>query len=123
MSTVSITGDPNATMRYSQYVKRIVERYNVGIVGWTHRTFGSPSCLSEGEPEIQKLFNAVLDGSCKLIKFSTDEDRKAHIMEHEASIKSGAMVLIPPKAKKVKKAKARQSKVVDEEDGEAMDVT
>lgn len=112
-------------MQYSQYIQRIVKPYNVGIVGWTHKTFGSPSCLSEGEAEIQKLFNAVLDGSCKFIRFSTDEEREAHIMEHEASVKSGTMVLVPPKLKGKKgkaKGKAKHSEVVDEEDGEVMDV-
>ena len=121
LPTVSITGDQGATMQYSQYIQRIVKVHRVGIVGWTHTTFASPSCLSEGESGIQKLFNAVLDGSCKFIKFSTDEERDAHIREHEAAIKSGAMVLIPKKSKAKGKGKAKQSEVIDDEDGELMD--
>lgn len=56
-------------MQYSQYVQWIIKPYSVGIVGWTHKTFASPSCLSEGEAEIQKLFNAVIDGFSKFINF------------------------------------------------------
>jgi hypothetical protein len=108
-------------MQYAQYVERIVKPYGVGIVGWTHKTFSSPSCLSEGEAEIQKLFTAVLDGSCKFVKFSTHEERDAHIREHTASIQSGAMVLVVKKSKA--KGKGKRSEVVDDEDGEAMDST
>lgn len=108
-------------MQYSQYVQRIVKPYNVGIVGWTHKTFASPSCLSEGEAEIQKLFNAILDGSCKFVKFSTDEERDAHIKEHEAAIKSGAMALVLKKSKGKGKGKEKQSEVTNDEDRELMD--
>ena len=69
------------------------------------------SCLSEGEAEIQK-FNAVLDDSCKFVKFSTEEERAAHIKEHEDLIKLGQMALVKKKAK----AKAKRSEVIDEDE-------
>ena len=87
----------------------------------TLRALGRVALTSEGESEIQKLFNAVLDGPCKFIKLPTDEERDTHIREHEAAIKSGAMVLIPKKSKAKRKGRAKQSKVVDDEDGECMD--
>lgn len=111
-SPVAITGDQNATMQYAKYIQRVVKPYNVGIIGWTHKSFASPSCLSEGEAEIQKLFNAVLDDSCKFVKFSTEEERAAHIKEHEDLIKSGQMALVKKKAK----AKAKRSEVIDEDE-------
>jgi hypothetical protein len=120
LSPVAITGDPNAKMQYAQYVQRVVKVYNVGIIGWTHRTFASPSCLSEGESEIQKLFNAILNDSCKFIKFSTEEERAMHIKEHEDTIRAGQMVLVQKKAKG--KGKAKQSDVIDE-DEETMDMS
>jgi hypothetical protein len=107
-------------MQYSQYIQRVVKPHNVGIVGWTHKTFASPSCLSEGEAEIQKLFNAVLNGSCKFIKFSSDEEREAHIAEHETAFLSGRMTLIPKKSRAKGKGKSKQSKVI-EDDNEEMD--
>lgn len=110
-SPVAITGDQNATMQYAKYVQRVVKPYNIGIIGWTHKSFASPSCLSEGEAEIQKLFNAVLNDSCKFIKFSTEEERAAHIKEHEDLIKSGQMALV-----KKAKAKAKRSEVIDEDE-------
>lgn len=108
-------------MQYSQYIQRVVKPYNVGLVGWTHKTFATPSCLSEGEAGIQKLFDAVIDDTCKFVKFSSDEEREAHIKEHEAAIASGKMVLIPAKAKAKGKKKAMRDEVIDEE--EDMDAT
>ena len=117
---VSITGDSNAAMQYTQYIQRIVKPYNVGLVGWTHKTFASPSCLSEGEAEIQKLFNAVLEGSCKFIKFSTDEEKATHIREHEAAIQSGAINLVQKKSKAKGRGKRKQGEVAEDEDDELM---
>ena len=109
-------------MQYAQYVQRIVKRYRVGLVGWTHRTFASPSCLSEGESEIQKLFDALLNGSCRFVKLLDDKELAAHIKDHESTIQSGAMVLVQKesRAKGKKKGEARQNQVVNSEEEDAM---
>lgn len=112
-------------MQYTQYIERIVKPYRIGLVGWTHQTFASPSCLSEGESEVQRLFDALLNDSCKFIRFSTDEELEAHIKSHESAIRSGAMILVQKeskaKGKRVRKGKAKQNEVVDSEGEGAMD--
>ena len=111
-------------MQYVQYIERIVKPYRVGLEGWTHQTFTSPPCLSEGESEIQKLFDAVLTGSCKFVKLSTEEELAAHIKEHESMIRSGARVLVRKesraKGKGGKQGRAKQNEVVDSEEEDAM---
>lgn len=107
-------------MQYLQYIQRVIKPYNVGLVGWTHKTFVTLSCLSEGEAGIQKLFDAVIDDTCKFVKFSSDKKWEAHIKEHEATIASGKMVLIPAKVKAKGKKKAMRNEVINEED---MDTT
>ena len=90
----------------------------MGLVGngWAN-CFRTHNELTMGLPGKYPL----TPSACKFIKFSTDEERDAHIREHEAAIKSGAMVLIPKKSKAKGKGKAKQSEVIDDEDGELMD--
>lgn len=110
-------------MQYNLYIERIVKRYKVGLLGWTHRTFASPSCLSENEPEIQKLFDTVLSNSCRFVKFFDDKEMAAHIKDHESKIRSGVMVLIQrdSRAKGKKNGKATQNEV-SSEDEDVMDI-
>jgi len=114
-------------MQYAQYIERVVKPYRVRLVGWTHKTFASPSCLSEGESEIQKLFDALLNDSCRFVKLMDDKELAAHIQDHKSAIQSGTMVLVQKESKAKGKGrgrgKARRNEVVNSEEEDSMTTT
>jgi hypothetical protein len=57
-------------MQYVNYEEAIVQCYGVLLKGWTFNRFVNPSELSTSLPPLQKLLNALNDGSCKIVKLT-----------------------------------------------------
>ena len=57
-------------MYYVDYEEKIVQRYGIGLVGWTYEKFVNPSELSTSLPGLQQLLDAINNGSCKFVKLS-----------------------------------------------------
>ncbi|PPQ94883.1 hypothetical protein CVT25_004672 [Psilocybe cyanescens] len=67
---VEITHDKKASMHYIGYEEKIVQRHGIELVGWTYNKLVNPSKLSTSLPGLQKLLDAINDGSCKFIKLT-----------------------------------------------------
>ena len=57
-------------MYYVDYEEKIVQRYGVELVGWTYEKFVNPSELSTSLPGLQKLLDAINNGTCKFVKLT-----------------------------------------------------
>ena len=68
VSPCSITGNIKAIMQYMNYEEVIVQHYWVVLKGWTFDRFVNPIELSMVLPPLQKLLDAINDGSCKFNK-------------------------------------------------------
>lgn len=114
-----ITNDPLACMSYIQYVENIVNKYDVKLVGWTHQHFKSPSTLGSGIPELQKLYDALVDGSCGFERL-TPVTKKRHLAEYAELVASGKRPGPQPRKKSSKKRKralgGSESQDEDDED-------
>ena len=67
---VEITGNRKAVMQYVNYEVDIVQRYGIVLEGWTFNRFVNLSELSTALPPLQKLLDAINDGSCKFIRLT-----------------------------------------------------
>ena len=86
-------------MQYINYDEAIVQRYEVLLEGWTFDRFVNPSELSTSLPPLQKLLDALNDGSCKFVKL-TREQRKDHEKDHRTKVASGEIEVRQRKKRK-----------------------
>jgi hypothetical protein len=89
---VDITGDKNATMKYTEYEELIVLKYGVELQGWTHDKFVCPSSLSTSLPALQALLDAINNGVCKFIKL-TPVEVKTRREQRQKQINEGTVVV------------------------------
>ena len=110
--TVDITGDKNATMKYTEYEELIVLKYGIELQGWTYDKFVCPSSLLTSLPALQALLDAINNGRCKFIKLMPAEVKMRH-EERQKQINGGTIVVKQWKqhsdigAKRPRKVKAR----------------
>jgi hypothetical protein len=86
-------------MQYVNYEEAIVQRYGVVLEGWTFDRFVNPSELSTALPPLQKLLDALNDGSCKFVKL-TREQRKAREKAYLTKLASGEVQVRERKTRK-----------------------
>ncbi len=96
---VSISGNPKATMQYTNYEVDIVIKYGIELVGWTHDKFCNPSELSNSLEPLRTLLDALNNQTCKFVKLSP-QDRRAREAKYQADVASGS---IPGKQRKTRK--------------------
>ena len=120
---VDITGDKNATMKYTEYEELIVLKYSVELQGWTYDKFVCPSLLSTSLPALQALLDAINNGRCKFIKL-TPAEVKTRCEECQKQINEGTIVVKQQKqrsdigAKQAWKVKAKVPAVGTEDTDE-----
>ncbi|KAH9856315.1 hypothetical protein C2E23DRAFT_882399 [Lenzites betulinus] len=84
---VLITGDPAATMSYTQFTRDIELQRGVTIDGWTHHQFCAPSKMSSALGPLKTLHEALKNKTCKFVRLSPsqcDEIRK-QVAEEQAT--------------------------------------
>ena len=86
-------------MQYVNYEEAIVQRYGIVLEGWTFARFVNPSELSTALPPLQKLLDALNDGSCKFVKL-TREQRKAREKEYREKVVTGEIQVRERKTRK-----------------------
>jgi len=97
ISTVEITGNPQAVMHWTHFEEDVVLRYGIDLVGYTpYEKLQNPSELSTSIPPLQALLTALETGACKFVKLSSDELKKRE-ESHSAKLISGE---IPPRKRK-----------------------
>jgi hypothetical protein len=105
-------------MSYIHYDTKVVETYQVKLIGWPHPTFVSPGEISTVS-EIRCLRDVLKIGTCKWVRLTTRELNN-HMMEYEKRCQAGEVV--PKKRKersdKGKKRKATSGNVSDGEGNE-----
>jgi hypothetical protein len=89
---VDITGDKNATMKYTEYEELIVLKYGVELQGWTYEKFVCPSFLSTSLPPLQALLDAINSGRCKFIKLTPVEVKRRRD-ERQKQINEGTIAI------------------------------
>ena len=106
-------------MQYVNYEEAIVQRYGIVLEGWTFARFVNPSELSTALPPLQKLLNALNDGSCKFVKL-TREQCKAREKEYREKVVTGEIQVRERKTRKdagqKRKRKVSKSKVGSDEE-------
>jgi hypothetical protein len=115
---VEITENPNAVMQYVNYEEAIVQRYSIVLEGWTFARFVNPSKLSTALPPLQKLLNALNDGSCKFVKL-TREQRKACKKEYCEKVVTREIQV--PEQKTRKDAGQKRKRKVSKSTGDTVD--
>jgi hypothetical protein len=102
-------------MNYVNYNVKVVQAYQVKLVGWTYSSFVSPGEISTVS-DIQCLRDALKIGTCKWVHLTTHELNK-HMEEYEKQCQAGEVV--PKKRKecsdKGKKRKATAGDISDSE--------
>lgn len=107
-----ITDNANATMHYSDYEEKIVQRYGVELIGWTYEKLVNPSELSSSLPGLCQLLDAINTGSCKFIKL-TRTKLKERREERQKAIEDGT--LPAPKTRKPHKDRGTKRKRTDDD--------
>ena len=101
-------------MHYSDYEEKIVQRYGIELVGWTYEKFVNPSELSTSLPGLQRLLDAINNGTCKFVKLTAlklSERRQ----ELQKSISEGNVPA--PKGRKPRKDRGTKRTVENESGG------
>lgn len=71
-------------MAYLHYERDIVIRYGIDLEGWTYPKFVNPSDMSTSLLPLEKLYNALKEGTCKFIEL-TPEAKRARQQQYETS--------------------------------------
>ena len=96
---IEITGNQKAIMQYVDYKEDIVWCYGIVLERWTFNRFVNPSELSTALPPLQKLLDALNDGSCKFIRL-TQEQCQAHEKKYRTKLASGEIQVHQRKTRK-----------------------
>jgi hypothetical protein len=86
-------------MQYVNYEEAIVQCYGVVLEGWTFDRFVNLSELSTALPPLQRLHDALDDGSCKFVKL-TREQCKEHEKDYCMKLGSGEIQVRQRKTRK-----------------------
>ncbi|KAJ7075100.1 hypothetical protein B0H15DRAFT_956759 [Mycena belliarum] len=78
----------NAKMNYENYIKGVVEKYNVGLVGWPDGVDFKRMSMQSSIVNMRKLRNALKDGSCRW-KVLTATQKAQLIEKFEDMVESG----------------------------------
>jgi hypothetical protein len=71
--TGELTGDAKASVEFTHYEVRVVQRYLVKLVGWNHPQWLNPSDLKGGLDALEKVVEALSKGTCRFVKITRDE--------------------------------------------------
>jgi hypothetical protein len=71
--TGELTGDAKASVEFTHYEDRVVQRYLVKLVGWNHPQWVNPSDLKGGIDALEKVAEALSKGTCRFVKITQDE--------------------------------------------------
>jgi hypothetical protein len=101
-------------MYYVDYEEKVVQRYSVELVGWTYEKFVNPSELSTSLPGLQRLLDAINDGTCKFVKL-TPLQLTERRLALQKNINDGNVPA--PKGRKPRKDKGTKRAVENESGG------
>ncbi|KAG2352377.1 hypothetical protein BDR07DRAFT_1498432 [Suillus spraguei] len=73
VSLCELTGDAKASVEFTHYEDRVVQRYLVKLVGWNHPQWVNPSDLKGGIDALKKVAEALSKGTCHFVKITQDE--------------------------------------------------
>ncbi|KAG1843761.1 hypothetical protein F4604DRAFT_1689370 [Suillus subluteus] len=73
VSLCELTGDEKASVEFTHYEDRVVQRYLVKLVGWNHPQWVNPSDLKGGIDTLEKVAEALSKGTCRFVKITQDE--------------------------------------------------
>ncbi len=79
-------------MNYTDTFNEIVKRYNVELIGWTHKLFANPSLLGTQVPPLEKLVKALEEDKCKFVRLSAEQVAEK-AAAHARAIKAGEIVV------------------------------
>ncbi|THG93298.1 hypothetical protein EW026_g7903 [Hermanssonia centrifuga] len=99
---VEISGNEHANMQYLNYERDIVQKYHIKMVGWTHEKFVNVSELGNSLEPLEKLWNALKNGTCKFVKISSTEVATRQERTRQAVV---AGEVAAPKQRKIRKDK------------------
>ena len=122
MILVTATGNPKAVMQYKHYERDIVIRYGIEMEGWTHTMFACPASLPMEIEPLQKLLEALDNGTCRFrsLTYAEREERKR---TYEAKVANGAVRPRKTRSDKGKSHATRKNAVADnveDSEGEAV---
>ncbi len=89
-------------MQYLNYERDIVQKYHIKMVGWTHEKFVNVSELGNSLEPLEKLWNALKNGTCKFVKISSTEVATRQERTRQAVV---AGEVAAPKQRKIRKDK------------------
>ncbi|KAI5989490.1 hypothetical protein EDD15DRAFT_2370108 [Pisolithus albus] len=91
----------NVKMNYTNYERRIVERYGVMLTGWPFSgTVRNPSKIG-GRAEVEKLLDALNSEACKWVRL-TDEELRARVIHNKERQARGEAVYHPRRTRTTK---------------------
>lgn len=125
---VEITKNESAMMQYTNYETGIVQCYGVVLEGWTYEKLVNPSTLSTSLPNLQRLRDAIDDGTCKFVKLDALQ-LKERRKEYEKNIADGVVTPhsrkqrsdVGVKRKRNKTSVKRKGRADEGTDGEGAD--
>ncbi|KAG0691537.1 hypothetical protein DFH29DRAFT_1010831 [Suillus ampliporus] len=84
-SLCKLTGDAKASVEFTHYEDRVVQRYLVKLVGWNHPQWLNPLDLKGGIDALEKVVEALSKGTCHFVKITQDkaEEWQRHIATGE----------------------------------------
>ncbi|KAF8153708.1 hypothetical protein K438DRAFT_1987416 [Mycena galopus ATCC 62051] len=89
--TELITGKPNIAMNFKRYIQVIVQRWGVGLLTWPYGVDFKRMSRQTTIGNLQKLYNDLMDGSCKWVKLSKKQQQEIE-EEFEEMVRSGKRV-------------------------------
>lgn len=116
-----VSSIPDALMNYNNYDTKVVQKYRVKIIGWTHNKLISPFNIHTVD-ELRTLRDALRCGACYWARM-TKAELTRHSKEMEMRESAGEVVVVKRKERSDKgKKKGPRAKLGADEEGGSEDL-